>query len=475
MATIPAYNAKTGATTGKPSAEYDAYLKSLNKKITPNQPVDNSLLKGGTDLTMINPKPALGAVGMGEELAQTAQANQDQYTQDLANKSKTAETQKSTALEDYFSGLTGQKGETQIKDEAYKNTVDPVDAERIAINQQIFSEQQGVRRKLEELDKNPQGLFGGALADEKNRIQNDSLKKQADLSVIQMGIQGRYDSAKAIADRAIQVQLEKQKNAVEALRLNYEDKKDLFTKAEQREFETKQADRERELKNKENFMTDIYNLAIDAQKGGYPSSVVDKILKSKDRAEAISILSRNPIPSSGGFDAPTVKTINGVDMQWNTKTGNWEPITAEGNVQATQKSLDQIAFLRQTASEANSLANKAGWSGVRKTAGDIFQGDTGFRQLEAKTNTLRVNVMALMTDPTIKKFFGPQMSNADVALMTSAGTTLNPDSNSSKQMREELRRLDELFGRMQASVQTGGSSGGNVIIAPNGEEIIITD
>jgi len=33
---VPAYNAATGATTGKPSAEYDTYLKSLNKKGSAN-------------------------------------------------------------------------------------------------------------------------------------------------------------------------------------------------------------------------------------------------------------------------------------------------------------------------------------------------------------------------------------------------------------------------------------------------------
>lgn len=277
---------------GKSQKIKNQYLKGFinsgwTQTAPTTQPVDNSLLKGGTDLTMINPKPALGAVGMGEELAQTAQANQDQYTQDLANKSKTAETQKSTSLEDLVSGLTNQKGETQLQDETYKNTVDPLETELKDINQQIFSEQQGVRRKLEELDKNPQGLFGGALADEKNRIQNDSLKKQADLSVIQMGIQGRYDSAKAIADRAIQVQLEKQKNAVEALRLNYEDKKDLFTKAEQREFETKQSARERELDKQEKEMQTISDMSLTALQNGAPSSVASAILKSKDYASAV--------------------------------------------------------------------------------------------------------------------------------------------------------------------------------------------
>ncbi len=80
-----------------------------------------------------------------------------------------------------------------------------------------------------------------------------------------------------------------------------------------------------------------------------------------------------------------------------------------------------------------------------------------------------------MTDPTIKKFFGPQMSNADVALMTSAGTTLNPQSQSPEQMQVEITRLDDLLQRMQASVQGGSATSqtGYITTSPDGPVKII--
>jgi hypothetical protein len=102
-------------------------------------------------------------------------------------------------------------------------------------------------------------------------------------------------------------------------------------------------------------------------------------------------------------------------------------------------------------------------------------GDTKFRHLEALTNTLKTNILTLATDPSIKKFFGPQMSNADVLLMTSAGTTLNPAANSPAQMKSEIQRLDNLFNRMLTAVKTGTTGSGNVITAPDGTQVIITD
>ena len=139
-----------------------------------------------------------------------------------------------------------------------------------------------------------------------------------------------------------------------------------------------------------------------------------------------------------------------------------------------QNTADQIAFLRKTASSAKDISSASGPSKIKKYAGDVFVGDTKFRQLESLTNTLKVNVLSLMTDPNIKKFFGPQMSNADVLLMTSAGTTLNPESNTPTQMKDEITRLDNLFNRMQTAVETGGAQP-QAITAPTGELIIITD
>jgi hypothetical protein len=125
--------------------------------------------------------------------------------------------------------------------------------------------------------------------------------------------------------------------------------------------------------------------------------------------------------------------------------------TPQGTVQS---STDQITFLKGATERAKALANQSGQGWLTKSFGDLV-GGSKFRQLEAETNTLRSNMLTLATDPNIKKFFGPQMSNADVQLMTAAGTTLNPNTQSPEQMREELQRLDDLFIRMNAAVETG--------------------
>lgn len=144
---------------------------------------------------------------------------------------------------------------------------------------------------------------------------------------------------------------------------------------------------------------------------------------------------------------------------------------------STQNSLDQLSFLRQTIKEAGELSKASGKSGISRKFGSWFVGDTKYNQLEAKTNTLRTNVLTLMTDPDVKKFFGPQMSEADVRLMTAAGTTLNPEANSPEQMKSELGRLDELLNRMQTAVRNGKQTTGgqNLITAPDGTQVIIVD
>jgi hypothetical protein len=103
------------------------------------------------------------------------------------------------------------------------------------------------------------------------------------------------------------------------------------------------------------------------------------------------------------------------------------------------------------------LSGASGPSGITKKAGDMFVGDSKYRQLEAYSNTLKTNLLTLATDPTIKKFFGPQMSNADVELMMSGGTTLNPEKNSPAQAEAELTRIYDLFDRMDSALSTGAT------------------
>jgi hypothetical protein len=208
--------------------------------------------------------------------------------------------------------------------------------------------------------------------------------------------------------------------------------------------------------------------------------------------------------AGAGIDSPETKNFGTTDApiwkQWNSTTGSWEDVTgitgASGSPEEIQQTLDQLSFLRDTTArilggediEGNkydALYKASGPSGAAKFLGDTFVGDTDYRRLETLTDTLRTNVLALMTDPAVKKFFGPQMSNADVKLMSATGSTLRPESQSPEDMKAEAQRLDDLLNRMQTAVKQGQSGlpnnvqgpvqPVNVITAPDGLQIEIID
>ena len=134
----------------------------------------------------------------------------------------------------------------------------------------------------------------------------------------------------------------------------------------------------------------------------------------------------------------------------------------ESEIGGTPKSrgLDQINLIKGSLARAEKLAKASGRSDIRKGVESWFVGSTNYTNLVAETNTLRTNVLTMMTDPSIKKFFGPQMSNADVQLMTSAGTTLNPELQNSDSLKIELLRLKDLITRAERAVKQGESNGG---------------
>lgn len=323
---------------GKTQSVKNQYLTGFQNSgwtTQPTQPVDNNLLKGGTDLTMINPKPALGATGMNADIVTSSNLNIDQYNKDLEAKATKTEAAKNTSLEDYVGGLTGQKTKTEITSDEYSKGVDLIKPELDKINADINAEVESTRQKLLKLEKNPNGLFGGALTDEMNRIETESLHRQASMAVKQMAIQGRYDSAKEIADRAVEIQFEKETNRIEALRVNYEDKKDLFTTAEQREFESKQSDRERELDQKKEDAKLMSDMSIDALKGGASADTAAKIRSAKTIEDAIKL--------GGKYLATADNELTEVDGRKaivNKRTGAVKFLDGKGGTTVTQRTVN---------------------------------------------------------------------------------------------------------------------------------------
>ncbi len=121
------------------------------------------------------------------------------------------------------------------------------------ITSQIEAEQLSTRRKIENLQKNnPQGLFGGGLDQEVRRIQNESLSKVADLSIIQNSALRKYSTVKDIADRKIEAETEDLKTELDGLKFFYQENKDTLDKKEQRAYEEK-------IKAADRAYTETYN------------------------------------------------------------------------------------------------------------------------------------------------------------------------------------------------------------------------
>lgn len=242
-------------------------------------------LAPATPMTLATPQPATQAQGMMAEFTDGV----DTYTQNLADQAKALEAPKTNALNDYISQLTSAKGTTGLTNDAYavKGGVNDITPELNDINDKIRREQLSLRRQTEAVAG--QGQSKAQSAAQIANIERESFSKQADLSIIQQAVQGRFDSAKEIADRAVSAQLEKQTNDLAILKFNYEENRDLFSKADQRAFESAQADRERKLEAERQNKKSIYDLGIQASADGAPSSVVQKMLSAKTREEALAL------------------------------------------------------------------------------------------------------------------------------------------------------------------------------------------
>lgn len=152
----------------------------------------------------------------------------------------------------------------------------------------------------------------------------------------------------------------------------------------------------------------------------------------------------NSPESTSDVESPWEKvTYNGIDYEVNKNTGEKRnPILPESSLASTTATDSQISTVTTALSGAKKFADAAGRSSWKEAIAQGVFGATDYTNLEAYANTLRTNILTLQTDPAIKKFFGPQMSNADVQLMMSGGTILNPKLQGPKQFKEELQRIE---------------------------------
>jgi len=465
---------------------------TLNATATPQiaspTTITSASMTPTTPSTLADATPATKVQGMMSEFTDTT----DTYTKNLEAQSKALEAPKQTAFQDYLGQLQSSRGLNQLTSEAYaqKGGVDEITPELNDINDKIRREQLSMRRQTEAVMQGGGQSKAQAQAQISN-IERESFAKQADLAVIQMAVQGRYDSAKEIADRAVSAQLEQQTNNLAILKFNYEENKEAFTKAEQRAFEAAQADRENKLAQEREDKLAIKQFALSALQAGASTSEVQQAMGAKTLDEAISLVGGyfRPKPAAVGSSKPSITEIDGKPYVWDETTGQYVPageyIKGGGMDTAQQQQInDTIALarsLKRGDAVGKSSAVGASWAKFVPFGQSLgLQGDrTAF---ENKVNTLKAN----LTLDNLGLLKGP-MSDKDLAFLQAVGSSLTTDMSEAEFDKELGKVITKLQGaKAPVTFQSNPTAlpfgsqnllqqSAQPLLAPDGTQVIITD
>jgi hypothetical protein len=234
-------------------------LKSTTPFVLPNKPIatETSGMQGAINTSITNAKAEREAQNnLALEQARNAQKRNLRDIVDIQE----------------LLGQTGQRTEQAYQEQG----VDKLRESYDEFTNQLEQESQALTRKLEDLDKNPQGLFGGALQQEKERVSRESLRKQADIAILQNSALRKYDTARSIADRKIQLELEPLKARLETMKFIYGENKELFTTQERRQYEASIRDEERQYKETEDNKIKGNEYIVNALQGQAPRNLIQK-------------------------------------------------------------------------------------------------------------------------------------------------------------------------------------------------------
>ena len=237
------------------------------------------------EVQVTDPQTGTAMAGLGGAL----EAQTDSFAQGLTDTRKQREAEKNQSRNDYRSLVANRTGLEGFSLQADQDAgVFEADSALQDINNELRAEQLA-RRRSNELITSTGGQSKGQAQSQINNVNRESYSKQADMAIVQLAAQGRFNSASALADRKANAMFEQEQNQIDAAKITYEDNKDLYNKAEQREFETALTDRTNRVQAEKEQMRAVQKLAIDALNGGAPQSLVSEMMKSKTLADASAL------------------------------------------------------------------------------------------------------------------------------------------------------------------------------------------
>lgn len=200
-------------------------------------------------------------------------------------------------MREYYDKLAG-KGSAQIMAESEAG-IPKLNQELTDITNQIEAKQLSARREIERIQDNKAGLFGGAVQQEVNRIERESARELADLSIIQNARNRNLSTAQDLVNRKIDLEYGDLKDKIEAEKFFYQENKEDLNKAEQNILNERIRTDEREYDKSVSLEKAKQDLIIKASENqNVPISVIQQAQKAGTSAEVASILSpymRDPL------------------------------------------------------------------------------------------------------------------------------------------------------------------------------------
>jgi len=168
-----------------------------------------------------------------------------------------------------------------------------------------------------------------------------------------------------------------------------------------------------------------------------------------------------PKPASKDKTKSEVRTLGDVLLEKDPTTGKWNvvanaktiDVSSPEKAKKVQKTISQTDFALGSVDNALKLYKNASPSSIAEKARKLTGSATGATQLQNEIDSIKVNLLTLSGNPDIKKFFGPQMSDADVRLMTSANTTADAYAQKPEQLKKELERIKKGLQNFKSSIE----------------------
>lgn len=377
----------------------------------------------------------------------------------------------------------------EYKDAGIKNLQSEVNNYTSSLNSIVAKQQADLLRVRGAGSENgvTEAVYGGQQATINREAAIAALPVQAALSAAQ----GNLELAQAHVDKMFQIRSQDATAQYNYKNTLLDSVYNFATTVEQKRLDGLKTQEDRKYQEKLSniqTMNEWAKLAVETGQSGLVSRIMSLDPSSPTFATSFGALQgqvRKPVAAAG---APETKNF-GTDAapvwkQYNRATGTWENVSgldpaSTGGYQDPANLEAKYSELLRDIGDAKKLADDGavGAGNLERWGKSLFTSNPDYAQVENIADTIKSNLLTLNTDPNIKKFFGPQMSNRDTELMTGAASTLNPVKQTREQFVRDLQDAAQLISRARLAVTVAApqQTVTGITTSPDGVEIQIID